>query len=545
MANSKIGRFGVDPYPKPPKVASSVPFIPQCVIYCKHLKHGPHLQTNRGEFQMRSILCSTLLLGFGLAVGKTARADDVDDLLKRVPSFMNTVAVFQVDAIMKSPRGIKEKWAEKHQTEVMAGASSIPTNAKLAVVAAHINPESIGEHHTVAMIPLGYNVDMNNLAAKEKGVLQLLGDQPAILSPRRGYLMNLNNQVMASATSFDRQDLGRWVRFAVNNKTPVVSKYLQDAIATHKRDQIVFAMDLQDMFDPQAIRIEVIGSNVAQGNAYVVNNFSKYLNGVRGLTIAMNFDDNTNAEFRIDFDEKPSMWEKQLTEFIPKFINEMGASLEEFASAKIEFADKSLLIKTKLSDASLRQILSLIATPTSSVSQGMAKVDPKATAELTATLRYYRAVNQVIDDMGRYKNKKQTDYNNAALWYDSFATKIDKLSIAGVDDEMVTFGSSVANKMRALASSLRGLKIQLDAYDSYMSVVAVGAPPASRSTYRYGSFSSPAMESNVGTLKTKQADLVAKTAPDREKVWTVIEQDRSTIRRKMAEKYKIDFDQFK
>ncbi len=495
---------------------------------------------------MRSRLFIASLLGLGMTVGSPVRAaDDVDDLLKRVPRFMNTVAVFQVDSIMKSNRGLKEKWAEKHQTEVMAGASSVPTNAKLALVAAHIDPQSIGEHHTLTMIPLGYNVDMNNLAAREKGTLQLLGDQPAILSSRRGYIMNLNNRVMATATSFDRQDLGRWVRFAVANKDPVVSQYLQDAIAANKKNHILLAMDLQDMFDPQAIRLEVIASNIAMGNAYVVDNFSKFINGVRGLTIVINFDDKTMAEFRLDFADKPADWDKQLTAFVPKFINEIGASLDEFNQAKIQFEDKSLVIKTELSDASLRQILSLVTSFSVNVSPAMAKVSPKATAELTSTLRYYRAVNQVIDDLGRYKNRKQTDYNNAALWYESFATKVDKLSIQGVDDEMVQFGMSIASKLRALASSLRGLQIQLDAYESYMSVVAVGAPPANPWTYRYGGLSAPAMESNVGTLRTRQADLVAKTAPDREKVWTVIEQDRSLIRRKMAEKYKIDFDQFK
>lgn len=491
---------------------------------------------------MRWQLCVVILLVSSLQL----RADDVDDLLKRVPQYMNTVVVVQVDNIMKSDRGLKEKWAEKHETEVMAGASSIPTKAKLALVAAHINPESIGEHHTVAMIPLGYNVDMTNLAAREKGTLQLLGDQPAVLSAKRGYIMNLNNQVMATATSFDRQDLGRWVRFAVNNKTPVVSKYLQDAVAANKRSHIIFAMDVLDMFDPQAIRLEVIGSNVAKGNAYVVDNFSKFMNGVRGLTIVINFDAKTTAEFRIDFTDKVSSWDKQLAEFVPRFVNDIGASLDEFSQANIQFEDKALVVKSELSDVSLRQILSLVTAPSADVSPSMSKFNPKDTAEMTSTLRYYRAVNQVIDDLGRYKNKKQTDYANAALWYDSFASKIDKLSIQGVDEEMLNFGASITSKLHSLAGSMRGLKIQLDAYDSYKSIVAVGAPSANRFSYRYGGgFSSPAMESNIGTLKTKQADLVAQTAPEREKVWTVIEQDRSSVRRKMAEKYKIDIDQFK
>ena len=49
-----------------------------------------------------------------------------------------------------------------------------------------------------------------------------------------------------------------------------------------------------------------------------------------------------------------------MTAFVPQFVGEIGASLDEFDQAKIEFEDKSLVIRTELSDPSLRQILSLV-----------------------------------------------------------------------------------------------------------------------------------------------------------------------------------------
>jgi hypothetical protein len=53
------------------------------------------------------------------------------------------------------------------------------------------------------------------------------------------------------------------------------------------------------------------------------------------------------------------------------------------------------------------------------------------------------------------------------------------------------------------------------------------------------------MSTNVPEMNTKQAELVAQLEPERAKIWSVLEGDRSTIRREMLDKYKIDFDQYK
>ena len=52
-----------------------------------------------------------------------AGADDLSELLLRVPGDMNTVAVINVRAINQTPRAAKEKWRDSAETEYLAGQS--------------------------------------------------------------------------------------------------------------------------------------------------------------------------------------------------------------------------------------------------------------------------------------------------------------------------------------------------------------------------------------------------------------------------------------
>ena len=53
------------------------------------------------------------------------------------------------------------------------------------------------------------------------------------------------------------------------------------------------------------------------------------------------------------------------------------------------------------------------------------------------------------------------------------------------------------------------------------------------------------MDSNVAEIRLKQAELIGKLEPERLKIWDVLESDRSTLRRGLQAKYKIDFERLK
>jgi hypothetical protein len=49
-------------------------------------------------------------------------------------------------------------------------------------------------------------------------------------------------------------------------------------------------------------------------------------------------------------------------------------------------------------------------------------------------------------------------------------------------------------------------------------------------------------QDNFGEIRGKQAEVIKQGAAEREKLWQTIDADTSTIRQKMVERYKVDFD---
>src|SRR5215203_582879 len=109
-------------------------------------------------------MTSRLLLAcVAAALPAAGRADDLADLLKRVPGDMNTVAVINVAEINKTPRAIKEKWRDNHETEYLAGAAAVPAWTSVVVVGADILPGALVHGRSVALIPVNYSVDVSTI----------------------------------------------------------------------------------------------------------------------------------------------------------------------------------------------------------------------------------------------------------------------------------------------------------------------------------------------------------------------------------------------
>src|SRR5204863_463707 len=66
---------------------------------------------------------SVALVGTSVA---QAQNGEVGSALKYVPASANSLAIVKVQDLMNSPRGIKEEWAQKHQTAFLAGSVHVP-----------------------------------------------------------------------------------------------------------------------------------------------------------------------------------------------------------------------------------------------------------------------------------------------------------------------------------------------------------------------------------------------------------------------------------
>jgi hypothetical protein len=480
-----------------------------------------------------------------LATASATRADDLADLIKRVPGDMNTVAVINVREINKSPRAIKEKWHQNHETEYMAGAIAVPAWVPVVVIGADLHPGALASGRSVALFPADVSVSSESMAKRENGVVQSTGDWNIVLSPRRGYMAVLASGIVGVSNSMPRQDFVRWVRASLKPEKPAISAFLQDTIAAHKTDHVLIATDVQDLFDPTSLRLALQQSGSVSGEA-ALNSLVNVLSGAKGIVFSAHIEDKTKAELRIEFAVPMDDFVGPLKKIWPKAMESSGLDIEEFKTAEARADGKSIVMTTELSDGSLRRILSLLYAPGDAVGskdEGASKA-PRDSAVLAASLRYYKAVNSALDDLRSQGGAKGKDYTKSAVFFDSAANKIEKLAILDVDPTLVQYGASVAGKMRAMAGSLRGTKMQLDAYDDYKSTTWVTSGGGWRG--RWGGYAPETqLSTNVQELNTKQAELIAKLEPERAKLWGTLEGDRSAIRREMLEKYKIDFEQYK
>jgi hypothetical protein len=477
-----------------------------------------------------------------LAILPAACADELADLLNRVPGDMNTVAIINVREINKTPRAEKEKWKENHETEYLAGAIAVPAWVPVVVIAADLQPGSVANARSLALFPADGSVSSESIARRENGVVQSIGDTNIVLSPRRGYLAVPARGIVGVSSNMPRQDFVRWVRAARKADTPAVSAYLRDAVAAHKDAHILIATDLDALFDPTAVRQAIQRSGEVPSDASLTS-LVNVLSGARGLTFTAQIGDTTKAELRIDFSIPMADFVAPLKRIWPKALESAEFEIEEFKAAEPRADGKAVVMTADLSDTSLRRILSLVAAPGDSI--GSKDPDagpirtPKEAAGLAASLRYYKAVNSALDDLRAQGGAKGKDYVKSASFFDTYAAKIEKLPLTDVDPTLIQYGASVANKLRAMSGSLRGAKVQLEAYDSYKSTTVAGT----RGGWWTGG--SVALSTNVEEMNKKQAELVAALEPERAKIWGVLESDRSSIRREMLDKYKIDFEQYK
>src|SRR5262249_37701425 len=85
----------------------------------------------------------------------------------------------------------------------------------------------------------------------------------------------------------------------------------------------------------------------------------------------------------------------------------------------------------------------------------------KGAVSVDATKRYLAAVDAILEDISRAK--ESPNYDKMATWHDKAAAQIEHLSRRGVDHLAVEGALESARRLQAIAGSLRGVPIDLNA----------------------------------------------------------------------------------
>jgi hypothetical protein len=502
-----------------------------------------------------------IALGLSTIVASNCPAqDDVAILLRRVPESADALLIVRLQALLQSPRGKQEDWANKYKLGYLNGAVRIPPQVKTMLMASTIqtHESAMCTTYGVALLTSKKSISMTGLAVQEGGEVVTVADKPVVLTSRNSFLVELAPGFMGALTPPNRKEMARWMRFAMSNRDPVLSPYLQNAVSAGRGAHIQLAVDLKDLVDPKGLRIWLKHCKKMQGNESQFDPVFELLTGLKGVRFTARVGDSTTGEVYLDLSKPVGDRANYLKELFLESLDEMGAAIDDFRDSQVrtEAEGKTVVLKAELADATLREIMSLIQMPSCPLnpeeSQAQVSYKPGGKADLAATQRYYDAIQQLLSDL-RKKSKKieddkktadwheSEDYKKTAVWHETYAKKVAQLPRQGVDEEMLKYGATVSGQVWALANSLRGVPLKVDMLEGQMYYypqwyIGRGARWAAPWLGYYGG------DTNAPEIIAQQSEAISQGEKNRDQIWKTLDQEKYRIRRRMSEKYKTDFD---
>ncbi len=495
------------------------------------------------------------LYGLMILMGNSSllAADDVAELLVRVPAKANVLAVVDVDGMFKSPLGVAQKWSQRYRTDYASGLVPFPPSVQRAVLAAELNPESLHPSWELGVLKFNRPVAMKDLATREMTNVDKFEGRPLITTVQHTYLIELKAQTIAVANCPNRQDMARWMRFAMSNTQPVVSDYLRAAAEDKSPSQFRLALDLQDIPHLEEVRFKLDHVMPPLPAAVDRDALAKIITGIQGLRVDVQIKDNIQATVRLDFADNLEPMASVLPGLALYVMQKRGVDLPELHTAKSRVESKAITFRNELSEASFRRLLSLLQPYSASIDDDDGTADPerKETVQQVTTTRYLRTITTTLNDLERDAKKAKT-YQASAHWFETAAKNIDQLSVRNVDPDVHAYATSISLKLRSIVQSLKGVPLDVKALEYQKKQEYYVYPDTFIATpYAPYGLASPLTvagrpawveyKNNYAEVQAEQARVIAEAAKDREQVWNLMQGETAAIRSKMTKKYNSEF----
>src|SRR5262249_7252686 len=152
--------------------------------------------------------------------------------------------------------------------------------------------------------------------------------------------------------------------------------------------------------------------------------------------------DAIRGEMRLDFDGNPEPLAPVAKKLILEALGGMGAHIDDMEAWEASAGSGVIVFKGDLTERGTRQILSLMVSPSAAASEAQDSMGQSSAADpkVQASLRYYKSVKTLIDDLGKQKAKS---YKNTMYFLNKYAKSIDDLPVLNVDAELLQYGAGV------------------------------------------------------------------------------------------------------
>lgn len=478
-------------------------------------------------------------------------ADRVPELLGLLPNSINSVSIIRIDEMMKSPLAVSEKWKEQQEHNFLAGSGRVPSWVETLVRGTDIHSLGQGPILSVALAPEPAGMTLDKILPAEQVVADQIG-KFTVYRSNRGYITQVTADIVGIMSPPNRQNVARWFNALTGGGSPTYSKYIQEVTSKY-RAHVLYAIDLTDFFSPVMLANRVQHSAALKGKPEDVKGLTNLLLKLQGMRLAINVDSRINAALVFDFMGAPGPVAEHLKPLLIELLDDAGARIEDLSAAEVKVEGQSVSLVMPLSDAGLRRLMTLILTPISvnpteytPNPEYTQKVPPKqpTTSEMgAATLAYFNLVNNTMRDL-QILNRRAREYDRTATWHDTYATKIQNFPTTNVDPEVVQYASYLAGGLQTLASSLRGLPVQVERLGNkvtYKWNMNSWAGPGGVFT-PFGYQPAPwEITSNIQEVRQAQQAAIDKSVDERDGIWNQMLAEKARIAAEMTKRYGIQF----
>jgi len=476
-------------------------------------------------------LIAVTLCGWSVALA------DFPEMVRRVPKDANVIVYMDVDRLMASPLAAKEDWKGKRSADYASRPMAVPPSVTKFVRAASVNLDVDETAWQVVVLEAKSVKPLETIAKNEKGYIDTVAGTKVVWSPRGAYAFKVSDNSVGLMFPANRQNLARWIK----EKPGGFSSYLMDASRemTATGPQLVVALDLEDLVQPQIVKERAKQMESLKNAKVNIDDVVKTVLGIKGLKFSVTVKEKATGKITVDFGGDASVLKDVGKPLLLEVLENRGLALEDLDSWKPSVSKNTFAIEGDLSKSGLMRLSSLLEFPSLPLDEA-AEPEPDAKdPKLYATQAHFKSVTALLDDLN-VKRKEFTNPGHAAGWWETYATRIDRLPLVNVDDEMQEYSATIADLLRQGAQEFRGAGIrtgvqQANNATNYASGYGYGSGYGYRGD-RYSGARQQQSERNA--IRARETGQAAMTGTEIRKQ---IQDTTSAIRRKMTDRYKVQF----
>ena len=450
-----------------------------------------------------------------------------------LPKISNAVTVVRIKQLLASPWALAEGEAARREQLYELGEAVIPPWVDSVTISSLLRPSEEGT--AIKAIVADLRADAPVLPRQDAPDVDF-GDAAVLETKRDAIFVGRAGGRVVGWSPASRTEFVHWVDGSFANG---LSSPLRTMIG-HEEPEVVLGLDLKGLVSRAAAQAR-LASDAQFDDA--LDRAVELLVDAKSVSCTVNATDTLECTITIFGSGNRAYVESDATILKSLFLailGDTGYSLPEFDNFDAIAGRHSCIMTGVLSDDSLTALTSL-GVPKLPRGDQLFGEEKKTDArrerreKRTSPLDDFNRAATMIESLDR-RQRRAKDPSSVASWCDRTAGELDDLSVATADETVSGFASRSASSLRAIGSSLRGLKAKLNAEQESVTY-DVRVNPGWSSVNIWGGVGyrppSARVDTNLREVRERQARMARESADDRESIWNSVQEDIARTRRSL------------